>query len=223
MTELVEIKKENIKRVYEIISIEEELNIISPDVLKKAIYFKDGSVFIGNDKVVPKISKNGSIYFMLRGEIYIKTYSIKKAVLKMLIENKFTYVKDIAELPKFNVKLLKSDTGKEYLCWFNNQDEPVMIYTKESGMLKLEKQLTDVEYAVLKEELLYMHHIEPDVVFNDEKDEIYGDKPEDFISRESELKELLQIVLDIRGSGRRLFPEEIELLREIQSEIDILI
>jgi len=219
--ELYTISEENIKRVYDVIDVEKELDVISQDVLKRAIYFKDGFVYIGNDKVVPKISKNGSVYFMLRGEIYIKTYSIRKAILKMLIDNGFTYIKDVARLPKFQVQLLKSGSGKEYLCWFNNQEEPIMLYTKEKGVEKLEKQLTSIEYQMLKEELSYSHHIETEPILP-EPDEIYGSKePELFVEKIAELKEAISVVLEMQQ--RKISADERILAIELKEELENLL
>ena len=215
--ELFTLNESNIKKYYEIISIDQEMEILLKDLVEANISYsnKQNAVLIANETVTVRISKTGSIYFLLKG-LYLKE-PIRGKVLKLLVENQLKEIKELVELPRYVVKLMQSESGKEYICWFNKNGEPVMLMVKEAGLKRLENQLQSVEYKALKEELEYISHLEKEPIER-EPDEIYGNKePEVFIERIAELKEFLQVIMDMKN--RKVSADEFDLLQTLQSEI----
>ena len=212
---------ETIKRLYDVVSIEKEWDTLHPSIKKKALYVLGTDVYLGDNKIEPRISQNGFVYFTI-GKHSIKGYNLNIAIRNKFTEAQLTPIKLIVEEPRYEIWLYKSISDKEYLVWIDKRTNQVnKIYTKEGGLKKLEEELKSIEYKALKEELNYVHNIEKEPICIEEE-EVYKE-PETFVERTAELKELLSEVLRLRTSGRKLSAEEFELLREIQSEIEILI
>jgi hypothetical protein len=216
---LYTVNESNIKRFYELIDLSEELSLLLEPIVDKAIYIKNNNIYIGDDKVEFRFSKQGNLYFTLKG-VYIKEPIRSKVMSK--VQELLTETKELTELPKYIVKKFVSKTGNKYIGWISKRTEKlVMLSQYEKGIEKLNEQLKAIEYNVLREETNYVHSIEREPT-EPEKDEIYGSKePEVFIERTAELKELLQVVLEMKT--RKISSEEFELLREIQSEIGNII
>jgi len=211
---------ETISSFIDVLELDKEFDLISDDIVDKAIVVTKKKVFFGKDEVTVKFSKAGSMYFILKGN-YISNRKIRNKILNKVVKSWFNISKEpIAELPRYSVYKAISKSNREYLIWLNNKDEAVMVYQLEKGLEKLKEQQISIEYGKLKEEMQYMHHINTEPMLGEE--EIYK-SPEDMILRTAELKELLGEVLRLRGSNRKLSAEEYELLKEIQSEIEILI
>jgi len=213
--------EETIKRLYDVVSIEKEWDILHPSIREKALYILGTDVYLDSDKIEPRISQNGFVYFTI-GKHSIKGYNLNIAIRNKFAEAQLRKIKIISKEPKYEIWLYKSISDKEYLVWIDKRTNQVnKIYTKQGGLNKLENELESIEYKALKEELDYVHNIEKEPTCVEEE-EVYKE-PETFIERTAELKELLGEVLRLRTSGRKLSAEEFELLREIQSEIEILI
>jgi len=213
--------EETIKRLYDVVSIEKEWDILHPSIKEKALYVLGTDVYLDSDKIEPKASENGFIYFRI-GRHTIRGYNLNIAIRNKFTEVQLTKIKLIAEEPSFEIWLYKSISNKEYLVWIDKRTKQVnKIYTKKGGLNKLQEELKSIEYKALKEELEYVHNIEKEPTCVEEE-EIYKE-PETFVERTAELKELLNEILRLRTSGRTISAEEFELLREIQSEIEILI
>ena len=212
---------ETIKRLYDVVSIEKEWDILHPSIKEKALYVLGTDVYLNSDKIEPRVSQNGFIYFRI-GNHTIRGYNLNIAIRNKFAEAQLTKIRLIAEEPRFEVWLYRSISDKEYLVWIDKKTEQVnKIYTKKGGLEKLEEELKSIEYKALKEELEYTHNIEKDPQLAEEE-EVYKE-PEVFVERTAELKELLGEILRLRGSNRKLSFEEYELLKEIQSEIEILV
>jgi len=212
---------ETISSFVDVLEMDKEFELLSDDIVNKAIVVTDNEVYIGKDEITIKFSKSGSMYFLINGK-YINLKKIRNKILDKVVKSWFNISKKpITELPKYTVHKAVSKSNREYLIWLNNKGEAVMIYQFEKGLEKLKEQQISIEYGKLKEEIKYIHHINTEPILGEEE-EVYK-SPEDMILRTAELKELLGEVLRLRGSNRKLSAEEYELLREIQSEIEILI
>jgi len=212
---------ESINSFIDVLELDKEFDLLSDDIVKRAIVITDNKIYFGKDEVTIKFSKNGSMYFLLKGN-YINNRKIRNTLLNKIVEEWFQIEKEpIAELPRYTIHRAVSKSNRKYLVWLDRSERPVMVYQLEKGLKKLEEQQVAIEYSKLKEEMQYMHHINPEPILVDEE-ELYK-TPEDMVLRVEELNELLKVILELRGSNRKLSFEEYELLKEIQSEIDILV
>ena len=223
--ELYTVNQTSIKKFYELVDMDNELECLLDDVANSSVSYstKHNAVMIAGDIVNVRISKNGSLYFMLKG-LYLKG-SLRNKVMKLIIENQMEEVKELAELPKYIVKLMKSKfSGKEYIVWFNKSEEPIIAMLKEQGLQRLENQMKEIEYKALKEELNYANKINKEPIYNDAyEDLVYEGQVEEFQNQVAEMNEFLQVLYNIRTSKRALHPEELLLLKEIQSELNNII
>jgi hypothetical protein len=207
---------ETSKKLFDVINLQREFDILEPDIVKSALTHKHQNnrydIYLGNDEITFKISKLGYVNPYIKG-VFIKG-NVRTLLLSKLVE-------------------LSEPTGENYIVGrytyegiiYNNKLLFASYENKKLRFVLTEKRMKEIlentEYRVLKEELNYVHHIEKEPSVEVEPDEVYSNNPEDFISRECELKELLNVVLKMKN--RKLFPEEIELLKEISSEIEFLI
>jgi hypothetical protein len=216
----------SIKRLYEpdeLIDLSKEFSILLKE-MKNKIFISSNKkiIYLGSDQVYIKFSKNGSLYFIVKN-VYLRDYEVSLNLKTVLVEAQMRKVREVCELPRYIVEHHQSIfSGKEYVIWRNKSNERISIIMEyNKGIERLKEQMSNIEYRMLKEESQYAHHIEQEPTIP-EKDEIYGDKqPEYFIEKTAELKETLQVLLELKN--RKISSEEFELLREIQSEISNII
>ena len=213
VTELVGKKEESIDAVYNEIELKRELSIMHHNVLKASIVVKDSEVLVAGDKVDIKLSKKGNVYCLVKG----KYIGYSKEIISAVFKAKFNEYKVIDELPSFLLISCKSKTtNKNYVAWYHKGSGLITkIQTDKTAERDIKQAKIEISYNKMRSELSSSYV--PEMVF---ESDIY-ESVEDFVSREEELLELLKVINSMKV--RKLLPEEIELLKEIKSELDFII
>lgn len=224
VSEELEIKQEeNQTRYYDVIDLEKEFDLLDPKMVRKMISVdKDKRLYLANDLVEPRISKKGSIYFMIKGN-YVKNRNIANILKTKLIEVQFTIIDHIKDLPSYIVELHKSILSKrKYIVWKSKRDGMIHIIMEEiAGLERLKNQMTQIEYKRLEEELDYKKDLLVDPIDVEKHEIYYQQEPELFMEKVEELYELLATIKELKS--RKISYEERELLKEIKSEIEYII
>jgi len=213
---------ENITQYYDIIDIEDEFGIIqNAEFIRDSITYIDNKIYMAGDRVVVKLSKKGSVYFLVKGNLVRGL--VRNILLEKLIEFKyFMNQEPIAELPSYYVYKAHNNNNN-LLVWISKRNNIYsLVYDYDNGLKLLKQQKVKINYNRLKEENRNDTRGVGSSVYISEPDEIYGKlEPELFTIRTKELEEMLSLVLSMRQ--RKLSSEEIELLKEIKSELEIIL
>jgi len=212
--------EENINRYYDLIDLNQEYELIkNVNFIRSQISFIESKIYIAGDPVDIRLSKKGSIYFTVKGNLVRGL--IRNILLEKLIEFKYSMSKDpIGELPNYWIYKANNKNYK-LLVWISKKSGLyTMIYDIEPGLLVLKEQKVRIVYNKLREEP--DTHQSGSKVWLGEPDEIYGKlPPEHFTEKVEELEEVLNLVLELKQ--RKVSTEEYELLREIKSELEIIL
>ena len=212
--------EENINRYYDLIDLNQEYELIkNVNFIRSQISFIESKIYIAGDPVDIRLSKKGSIYFTVKGNLVRGL--IRNILLEKLIEFKYSMSKEpVGELPQYVIYIASNDKYK-LLVYINKKNSLyTMIYDIEPGLLVLKEQKVRIVYNKLREEP--DTHQSGSKVWLGEPDEIYGKlPPEHFTEKVEELEEVLNLVLELKQ--RKVSTEEYELLREIKSELEIIL
>jgi len=207
------INKENVSNYLSVdnIDLDNEFALISPVLAKKSISINSkGNVFVGKDKIKKKMSKKGSLYYLIKNR-YVSNRYLNRAINTIIY--KASEPTEIIEMGSFNLVKGRTKVGAE--VWFLVKgDECFSIKNNKGAKQTLQK----FYYSKMQDEVdkIYTKVFEP----SSASDTIY-EGVEDFQSRKEELEETLQVVLSMRN--RVLLPEEREVLKELSSEISNLL
>jgi hypothetical protein len=158
-------EEENIKRFYEpteLIDVSREFSLLLREMKDKiSLSLYKIKIYLGGDIVYINTSKNGNIYFTVKG-VYNSDYETNLNLKTILVKAQMKKIREVCELPRYIVEHYGSIfSGKEYLVWRQKSDERVaIIMTYDKGIERLKSQLTEIEYQMLREENQYVHHIE---------------------------------------------------------------
>jgi len=210
----------NLTRYYDIVDIEQEYGLLQNiDFIRSQISFVEGKIYMAGDPVDIKVSRKGSIYFIVKGKLVRGL--VRNILLEKLIEFKYSMSKEpVGELPNYWVYEAYNKKF-ELLVWIHKKSNLIsLIYDYDYGIELLKKQQVKINYNRLREES--DTHQSGSKVRLREPDEIYGSlEPEMFNERTSELEEVLNLVLELKQ--RKVSTEEYELLKEIKSELEIIL
>ena len=211
--------QEEIDYYYNDINLKNEFSIINDrDFIRKSISFIDNRMHLCGDRVTIKIAKSGSIYFIIKNQV--ARGMVRNILLEKLIEYKYNLsVEPIADMPMYWVYKANNDS-KELLVWVDKKNGSyAMIYALDKGIEMLKNQQMTITYGKLKEQ---SYRKTGSKVYIKDKNEIYANnEPEEFEIRTNELEEMLNLVLSMKQ--RVISFEESELLKEIQSEIEMIV
>ena len=171
---------------------------------------KDNKIFLCKDKVTYKFFGSSLVPYIQgkKSRWYLKGSARKKA---LTIKAKHSYSKAKLYNSISTIELFYNEEPKRWILMFKG--ECVLITkSKKEAILMAEKY---IGYTFPKEPVK-----SGSKVYMGDTESIY-DGVEDFQSREEELKEAINVILSMRG--RTLLPEEIELLKELKSEIEFLV
>ena len=215
-------KEKNISLYYDIIDIEDEFGVIqNTSFIRDSITYIDGKIYMAGDRVIIKLSKKGSVYFLVKNQLIRGL--VRNILLEKLVEFKYYMNQEPEfELPSYYVYKAYND-NKDLMVWISKRNNLYsMIYNYDDGSKLLKQQQKDITYNKLKEENKGDTRGVGSSVHISEPDEIYGKlEPEEFTIRTDELEEMLSLVLSMKQ--RKLSSEEIELLKEIKSELEIIL
>ena len=210
-------------KYYDIVDVENEFGVIqNTEFIRNQVSYVDGKMYLSGDRCNIKLSKNGSVYFLVKGQLIRGL--VRNILLEKLIEFKYSMNSEpVAELPSYWVYEAISETGKKLLIWISKKNNLYsMVYNHDNGLKLLEEQKVKINYNRLKEENRNDTRGVGSSVHVPEQNEIYGKlEPEEFTIRTDELEEMLSLVLSMKQ--RKLSSEEIELLKEIKSELEIIL
>jgi len=212
--------EENINRYYDLIDLNQEYELIkNVNFIRSQISFIESKIYIAGDPVDIRLSKKGSIYFTVKGNLVRGL--IRNILLQKLIEFKYSMSKDpVAELPQYVIYIASNDKYKLLVYINKHTNLYTLVYDYEAGLKILHDQQVKINYRKLKEEQDIRSS--GSKVWVKEPDEVYGQlQPEDFSIRTEELEETLNLLLELKQ--RRLSAEEYELLKEIKSELEIIL
>ena len=210
-------------RYYDTIEVENEFGIIqNTEFIRSQVSYIDDKMYLSGDRCNIKLSKNGSVYFLVKGQLIRGL--VRNILLEKLIEYKYNMNPEpIAELPSYGIHEVVNNKGTKLLVWISKRNGLYsMIYSYDNGLKLLEEQKVKINYNRLREENREDTRAAGSSVYVPEQNEIYGKlEPEEFTVRTKELEETLSLVLEMKQ--RVCSSEEIELLKEIQSEIGIIL
>ena len=217
------VKSENsMTKYYDIVDVENEFGVIqNTEFIRNQVSYIDDKMYLSGDRVVIKLSKKGSVYFLVKGQLIRGL--VRNILLEKLIEFKYSMNQEpIAELPSYYVYKTYNDNN-DLMVWISKRNNLYsMIYNYDDGSKLLKQQQKDITYNKLKEENKGDIRGVGSSVHIPEQNEIYGKlEPEEFTVRTKELEETLSLVLEMKQ--RVCSSEEIELLKEIQSELGIIL
>lgn len=213
VTELVGKKEESIDYVCNNVELRRELSIMHHNVLKSSIVVRDSEVLVAGDKVDIKLSKKGNVYCLVKG----KYIGYSKEIISAVFKAKFDSYKVIDELPSFLlISCISKSTNKNYVAWYHKGSGLITkIQTEKAANKDIKAAKIEISYNKMRSEI--SSNYVPEMVF---ESDIY-ESVEDFVSREEELTEMLKVINSMKV--RKLLPEEVELLKEIKSELDFII
>ena len=215
-------KEKNISLYYDIIDIEDEFGVIqNTSFIRDSITYIDGKIYMAGDRVIVKLSKKGSVYFLVKNQLIRGL--VRNILLEKLIEFKYYMNQEpIAELPSYYVYKVHNN-NKDLLVWISKRNNIYsLVYDYDNGLKLLKQQKVKINYNRLKEENRNDTRGVGSKVYIPEQNEIYDKlEPEEFTVRTKELEETLSLVLGMKQ--RVCSSEEIELLKEIQSELGIIL
>ena len=216
-------KEENISLYYDVIDVEDEFGVIqNTEFIRNQVSYVDDKMYLSGDRVNIKLSKRGSVYFLVKDKLIRGL--VRNILLEKLVEYKYSMNSEpVVELPSYWVYEAIGKTGKKLLIWISKKNNLYsMVYNYDNGLKLLEEQKVKINYNRLKEENRNDTRGVGSSVYIPEQNEIYGSlEPELFTIRTDELEEMLSLVLSMRQ--RKLSSEEIELLKEIKSELEIIL
>ena len=216
-----DVKKEaSITRYYNVVDMNNEFELLNnADFIRSQISFVEGKLYLSNDPVSVKLSRKGSIYFLIKNQI--ARGLVRSILLEKLIKYKYVLEKEpVAELPQYWI--YKAYNKKFKLLVYINKKSNLysLIYDYDYGIELLKKQQVKINYNRLREEP--DTHQSGSKVWLKDPDEVYGSlAPEMFNEKVEELEEALNLLLELKQ--RRCSTEEIELLKEIKSELEIIL
>ena len=213
-------KEESLTRYYDVIDLDQEYSLLrNADFIRKQVSFIEGKMMLAGDPVSIRVSKRGSIYFVIKNQI--ARGLVRSILLEKLIKYKYVLEKEpVAELPQYWI--YKAYNKKFKLLVYINKKSNLysLIYDYDYGIELLKKQQVKINYNRLREEP--DTHQSGSKVWLKDPDEVYGSlAPEMFNEKVEELEEALNLLLELKQ--RRCSTEEIELLKEIKSELEIIL
>ena len=210
-------------RYYDTIEVENEFGIIqNTEFIRNQVSYIDDKMYLSGDRVNIKLSKRGSVYFLVKDKLIRGL--VRNILLEKLIEYKYNMNPEpMVELPSYGIHEVVNNKGTKLLVWISKRNGLYsMIYSYDNGLKLLEEQKVKINYNRLREENREDTRAAGSSVHIPEANEIYGKlEPEMFTIRTKELEETLSLVLEMKQ--RVCSSEEIELLKEIQSELGIIL
>jgi len=201
----------------EVLKDSDELSILNQRLVQQNIYVdrtnNNIKIYLAGDKVSYKVSRKGYIY------IQIKNITVSGSIRQILLRTMYENSQAMGNAIKLGSNILEPITYNNtplHVAWDSDCATIKYICDEDIGKNEIRK---------FEKSRLYKENQRTssnDNAILHDKDEVYGDSdPELFIENTDELEELLQVILDIKLRKRSV--EEIELLKEIRSEIDKMI
>ena len=173
--------EENINRYYDLIDLNQEYELIkNVNFIRSQISFIESKIYIAGDPVDIRLSKKGSIYFTVKGNLVRGL--IRNILLEKLIEFKYSMSKEpVGELPQYVIYIASNDKYK-LLVYINKKNSLyTMVYDYEQGLLVLKEQKTKSNDRKLKEEP--DTHQSGSKVWLKDPDEVYGSLAPEMFNR----------------------------------------
>ena len=143
--------EENITKYYDIVDVEQEFGLLqNSDFIRKQVSFVDNKLYLAGDSVNVKLSKKGSIYFIIKNQI--ARGLVRNILLEKLVEYKYVLDKEpVCELPQYNVYIASNDKYK-LLVWINKHTNLyTLVYDYEAGLKILHDQQVKINYRKLSQ------------------------------------------------------------------------